>query len=176
MLYRTSAITAILCVAMAFMASNASAWDGERKGFQLGIGLGPGYYKEPGFNKVGVGTDFKIGYAPSNKLSIYWMSKATFFSLGSGILAAFSVGGPGVSYSPKSEGASPYIEIGAGFSTIKVISGSLGTFGVNGAGVAAGAGYNFANRFSIGGNLVFGKFSGFSNSYSIIGFVAVTGY
>lgn len=46
----------------------------QRAGFIIGIGVGPGFASLPGSpersSKVGVATDFKIGYAPSESWAI----------------------------------------------------------------------------------------------------------
>src|SRR5680860_351446 len=55
----------------------------ERKGFFLGVGLGPGIISYKGGyknnnssferqNKITFMSDFKIGYAPTDNLAIYW--------------------------------------------------------------------------------------------------------
>jgi len=64
-----------------------NAFDGQRKGFILGFGLG-GEYIYNNFssgnssgpeNKVGSLTEFRIGYAPSNTFLIYYNNKAFGF-------------------------------------------------------------------------------------------------
>ena len=92
------------------LATNAHAWDGQRKGFLLGFGIGSGFtsftqntqkvhiYRDsnvvivirevPGVsvesgrqNKAAVMTDFKIGYAPDNTWAIYYTSKVSWYGI-----------------------------------------------------------------------------------------------
>jgi hypothetical protein len=87
---------AFVAFILLWVATSAHAFNGERKGFILGFGLGPGFtsYTEKiteeyggvkqsierdRKSKLGLVTDFKIGYAPSNFLEIYWFSKVSWF-------------------------------------------------------------------------------------------------
>ena len=78
-------ITPAFILLLAF--SNLYAFDGERKGFILGGGIGAGFLS----NTVSAGsfsltegegvflTNFKIGYAPSNALEIFYVSKVSWW-------------------------------------------------------------------------------------------------
>ncbi len=71
-------IVAVVCI---FISTNLLAFDGQRAGFILGGGIGAGFLS----NKTSFGsfsntesetvflTNFKIGYAPSNTLEIYYV-------------------------------------------------------------------------------------------------------
>jgi len=67
--------------------SNLYAFDGERKGFILGGGFGAGYLSNTiSFNsssesdgRAAILTNLKIGYAPSNTLEIYYITKASWW-------------------------------------------------------------------------------------------------
>ncbi|MCZ6818589.1 MAG: hypothetical protein O7G31_03775, partial [Calditrichaeota bacterium] len=71
-------IVAVVCI---FINTNLLAFDGQRAGFILGGGIGAGFLS----NKTSFGsfsntesetvflTNFKIGYAPSNTLEIYYV-------------------------------------------------------------------------------------------------------
>jgi len=72
----------IMCVVVFILAcTNVFAFDGKRKGFIIGGGMGGGFLSNKTFftsssniERVGVFlTKFKIGYAPSNTLEIYYM-------------------------------------------------------------------------------------------------------
>jgi len=93
MLHKLLLVALIVC-ALIGVATDALAWDGQRQGFVLGFGLGPGLstftqtIEYMGMsetsdreNKLALNTDFKIGYAPNNLLQIYWMSKVSWFGL-----------------------------------------------------------------------------------------------
>ena len=72
------AISAMLCLA------SASAWDGERKGFQMGIGFGGGFDSYSGirYDSLGSGEDDhsgiaftalpRIGFAFTNRIALYY--------------------------------------------------------------------------------------------------------
>lgn len=76
---------AVVCLSVLLLASQLGAFDGQRKGFVLGGGLGVGFLlgQEPDFqNKVAAGVNFKIGYAPSNTLEIsYTFAAAGLYQL-----------------------------------------------------------------------------------------------
>jgi len=68
------------------MYNNLYSFDGERKGFILGGGIGAGYLSNSTSynsfshtdNRAVFLTNFKIGYAPSNTLEIYCLSKVAW--------------------------------------------------------------------------------------------------
>lgn len=120
-------------------ASGTFAFDKQRKGFVLGMGLGPGFssytkvtdssgtqiYSDKQ-SKVGVFTDFKLGYAPSNHLMIYWMSKVAWTgrndtlqqdtsSREEDVTVATGVGGIGVTYFFSAQSPSIFVSVGVGF-------------------------------------------------------------
>lgn len=136
-------LSALIACLILFITIDAFAFDKERKGFILGFGLGPGYstYSEiislsstgaqqsdESLNKVSLFTDFKIGYAPSNQLMIYWMSKVGWFgredtihSTTGGprkedVTVAIGVGGVGVTYFFQPKAPSIFVSAGGGFS------------------------------------------------------------
>ncbi len=132
----------IACLTL-IMTVNVFAFDKERKGFILGFGLGPGFssYSEiisipstgaqqssEKMNKVALFTDFKIGYAPSNQLMFYWLSKVNWFGREDTVQTATStrkeditiatgIGGLGATYFFHPEAPSIFISLGGGFST-----------------------------------------------------------
>ena len=73
---RMCAVT--LSFAVLLQTAPASAWDGEHEGFVLGLGLG-GVMLKPEDPDAGVfgafALDFKIGYAPSQTISLYFIER-----------------------------------------------------------------------------------------------------
>ena len=159
------------------MTTVGSAFDGNRKGFIIGIGGGPGYttfnetfkssFSGNTFtmtsdrqNKLTFMSDFRIGYAPSNLLQIYWMSKVSWFKLKSSpeedVIIANGFGGVGVTYSFNPTGPSPFITGGLGFSTW-ALPFEQGTETMTGLGVVAGVGYEFASHWSFEFDLMWGQ-------------------
>lgn len=105
-------------------------------------------------------SDFRIGYAPSNLLQIFWMSKVSWFklenSLGEDVIIANGFGGVGVTYSFNPTGPSPFITGGLGFSTW-ALPFEQGAETMTGLGVVAGVGYEFARHWSVEFDLMRGQ-------------------
>ena len=65
---------------------NIEAFDGKRKGFFLGVGIEPGisayrevYYRDSHlYGKPSVTLNYKIGYAPSEQLLIYFTTRSSW--------------------------------------------------------------------------------------------------
>ena len=72
-------LIAVVVAMMLSLSNVAQAWDGERKGFVLGIGVGGGYSNFGLEDNYGVLTNFKIGYAPSNRTLVYFQATNVFF-------------------------------------------------------------------------------------------------
>ena len=154
---------------LVFYAASASAWDGERKGFILGIGVGSGYLsysqtmegEKLGSDDVGpFNTDFKIGYAPNNMFLIYWMSKVSWFGMenvyGDNVTISNGVGCAGVSYYLNEFTPSPYLFCGIGYSTWDTpFEEDSKTW--TGPGVSFGTGYEFSHHFNIEASVTYGK-------------------
>lgn len=151
------------------ITNSAFAWDGKRKGFLLGIGAGAGlesfkytrfsfyYGLQPGdrFYKPAFMTDFKIGYAPTNQIALYWMSKVAWFT--NNILTLNGMGGIAISYYLRPNKSTFYVSAGYGYSTW----GTSETGTQYGTGISIGGGYEFSRHWSVETNLSFGtpKFS-----------------
>ena len=166
------AVAVISAVLIITAVSDISAMDGERKGFVLGFGIGPAVtsftqtlaYQGQELtsdreNKFGVGTDFRIGYAPSNKLMIYYTNKVTWLSIenvmNEDVIIVNGVGLLGVSYYLKPQTPSLYLTGTLGISTwgdYKEIGDAWSGFGFG-----AGVGYEIARYWSVEGNVIYGK-------------------
>lgn len=140
----------------------------QRKGFVIGGGIGVGltsYVFEldrsqfnvvtDRQNKQALATDFKIGYAPSNDLALYWMSKVSWFSE-EDILIANGFGGLGASYSLYSMTPGLFANGGIGLSTwttpFEQDSG-----GRTGLGLVAGIEYEFSSHWIFDVDLLWGR-------------------
>lgn len=164
--------TAISLVLIICAASDISAMDGERKGFILGFGIGPAitsFTQTVAYqgqevtsdreNKFGLGTDFRIGYAPSNHLMIYYTNKVTWLSmenvLNEDVTIVNGVGLLGVSYYFEPESPSLYLTGTLGTSTW----GDYEELGDawSGFGIGAGVGYEIARYWSVEGNIIYGN-------------------
>jgi hypothetical protein len=141
----------------------AAEGEAQRKGFILNLGLGAGQtnYSSDGFSetKTAFATDFKIGYAPSNQLLIYYSNDASFFSPATDYLASSGLTAIGASYFLKPEGPSFFFQGSLGLSAYNMIDTGDATSvdGMTGIGLALGAGYEFARHWLVDLDLVFGR-------------------
>lgn len=169
-------LAALVAIFILGFASPGFAFDKMRKGFILGFGLGPGYDKfteardssgteirsfDEG--KVSLFSDFKIGYAPSEKLMVYWMSKGAWFGVDSTIIdekketvsILGGVGGIGVTYFLSSETPSFFVSGGVGFSSWSLpFEGSDPWTGI---GAAGSIGYEFTRNWTLEASVLYGK-------------------
>ncbi len=148
------------------------AFDGEQKGFILGLGLGGSTYEfvqviqdaytsiesdpETG---VGLATDFLIGYAPDNRFAIYYSNKVTWLTIenmnSDEIFISSGITGIGLAYHfMKPDAWSPnfFINASAGWSSWDSPN-DLDSKTWYGGGGSFGFGYEFAKHYSIQGNL-----------------------
>jgi hypothetical protein len=165
------------------MATDAFAFDKQRKGFILGMGLGPGYTSctesedssgqevfSESKSKFAFFTDFKIGYAPSNKLMIYWLSKGAWFgrkdtleSIQDGVVTPreeditvlTGIGGLGITYFFRPKSPSLFITVGGGFSAWTYPF--QGTDPWTGLGFAGGLGYEFRENYTVEISALYGQ-------------------
>lgn len=103
-------------------------------------------------------TDFLIGYAPNDKLLIYYINKVSFdvsakkfFFSGKWPHGFYGMAGLGVSYYLEPEGRSLFLTGGLGI--------CVNSHGSNyyGFGLAAGFGYEYAKHLQIEGGIIWGN-------------------
>ena len=136
----------------------------ERKGFIVGIGGGVGFPRVgfdfnsgSNFSFTGdpsVVTDFKIGYAASDQLLLYYRNIATFANDFPKSVLTLSGFGTKYMFSPTSP--SGYVNGAVGVAAGGYIDFGEGTFSNldSGVGFSLGGGWEFARHFSIGGDIV----------------------
>lgn len=170
---RYSFILMLIIVTVLGQTTVSEAMDGKRKGFIVGFGAGAGlatYQPQrelfeftaagPRESKLALMTDFKLGYAPSDQVAIFWMAKVAWF--GSDLLTDDSaltingVGGVAVAYYLQPAGPAPYFSLGYGFSSWGTPF-EVGSPSYYGSGIALGAGYEFSKHWSVEGNITFGS-------------------
>jgi hypothetical protein len=138
-------------------------------------------------DKVGVITDFKIGYAPDNSWAIYYTSKVSWFgienALGNNVTIANGMGAAAVSYWFKPQAPSPFVAGGLGFSTWSLPFEDNPPDTWIGPGLFAGGGYEFSRHVSVEGYLSWGKpkdkmwgIEVSSNALSVMVLLNVLGY
>ena len=164
-------ILGVMVVALLVSASSASAFDGERRGFILGFGIGGGltsFTQElSGFgagidatsereNKGAFATDFRIGGGFSNQFLLYYVSRVSWFNItnvfDNSVTIASGVGGLGVTWYTASAGPSWFVSGLLGFANWSAVFEN-DSGGQNGFGVSGGGGYEFSSHWSIEASL-----------------------
>ncbi len=183
----------LVLVLSLFVVSSAFGFNGVRKGFVLGGGLGLGmtsFKEELGSlqfnreNKFSFMTDFKIGYAPTNQVEIVYTSKDAWFSAGdstSSTTFLHGVSTASVNYYLKPEGPTFYVGGGIGVSSISAPfdKNAFSFDNALGLGIYASGGYEFAKHFAVAVDLMYGQpkdtqlgvdytFKGFTPRVSVI--------
>jgi len=150
---------------MAGLSRDSVAWDGERKGFLLGAGLGSGFASvrskatfgsssaSDRMNKVPISGNAMIGFAPNNHWAIYLTEKYNYMSeQGEWAVGIFQ--GLATRYYTREHAKSVFLSGGIGFGSFGVLDeGDIR--GRRGLGLFAGVGYEFAKHWSIEGDLTF---------------------
>ena len=152
-----------ICLLVVLFASRSFAFDGERRGFILGFGLGFG--QTAGVNndkKIGVITDFKIGHGFSNTTQIYWTAKSSFFTAddysGRSRTYLSGCGAIGVSQFLNQRAPSAYFAGGIGYSSFGKLESDYGDPDYNlGIGFFSGFGYEFSPHWSLEIDLIAGS-------------------
>ncbi len=158
----------LVLVLSLFVVSSAFGFDGVRKGFVLGGGLGLGMtsytikVNDPFFgsfetdrvNDFAFMTDFKIGYAPTNQVEVVYSDKSSWFSESSTTFL-HGIGTATLNYYLKPEGPTPYISGGLGLATLSAPFES-NTSTSTGFGFYVGGGYEFAKHFAVALDLMYG--------------------
>jgi len=160
-------IRILLIITALFMLAaplTASAFDGERHGFMLNLGVGFGQGKISGdgdsIDGTGICTDFKIGGGPSNQILVYYTNRALWYSPeNSSIDLVNGMSAAGVSYFLEPKAPSFFFSgaLGIGVLTNSEISDSESGFGMT-----LGVGYEILSNFIV--ELTF-MHAGLSNDY-----------
>ncbi|UCD94458.1 MAG: hypothetical protein JSU69_11980 [Candidatus Zixiibacteriota bacterium] len=169
-------LTAIFMLIIFGTAISAYGWDKQRKGFILGVGMGPGFSSftektdssgteifSSDKSKFAFFSDFKMGYAPNNKLMIYWLSKGAWAGTDTSaidpeqedVTTLAGVGGLGITYFFRPEAPSLFVTTGVGFAAWSLPFKDSDSW--TGFGFAGGLGYEFATNWNIAASLLWGK-------------------
>jgi hypothetical protein len=176
MLHYKTLLAAIFMLIFLGMAASAFGWDKERKGFILGVGMGPGFssFSETADSsgteifssdnsKFAFFSDFKMGYAPNNKVMIYWMSKGAWAGTDTSaidleaedVTTLAGVGGLGITYFFRPQAPSLFVTTGVGFAAWSLPF--KGSDPWTGFGLAGGFGYEFATNWNLEASVLWGK-------------------
>jgi hypothetical protein len=146
----------VFVLSLLVLSSQLLAFDGQRKGFILGGGLGGGslHYSEYDFtlNQFAGTGNFKIGYAPSNSLEIYFTDNVSVFSY-EGVNFGIGIGGVGVTKYLKPEGKGFFVFGGVGVSLLQNLSRSGDS--LTGFGLIGGIGSDISKHWSIQGDILY---------------------
>lgn len=165
----------LLLVLVLTLTCSLFAFDGNRKGFLLGIGAGLSHTnfqqeleflgnteKSHTMNETGFATDFKIGYAPNNRLELYVTNKIAWFNFSEAfdeVIIANDVTCLGLSYFLSSElddntwHPSAFVSGGLGVSSwsapLDDEDNDNTTDEAEGTGAFIGVGYEFSKHFRV---------------------------
>lgn len=175
---RTCALMSIAVLVLLCVTTVAGAFDGERQGFILGIGVGTGLtsYTYTVSEDIYGGdvsvtldrentfpfmSDFKIGYAPNDLVEIYYMNKVSWFNddvlFVDEVMVANGLGGVGVTYFFQPVAPSFFLTGGIGFSSWAYPFEENAPDPWRGFGLTAGGGYEFAPHWYVAGDVSWGK-------------------
>ena len=146
------------------LISDADAFDGNRRGFIIGLGLGVGVtsftysIKESGWGltldrerKLGLQTNFRIGYAPNEFFQIYFVNKVSYYGMeknfNNHVSIAHGVSGLGLTIYLQPVAPSYFITGVIGLSTWSTLFENSPE--LYGEGFAFGFGYEFVRHWSI---------------------------
>lgn len=142
--------------------SNLYAFDGERKGFILGGGIGAGYLS----NSVSLNsfsdtdsravflTNFKIGYAPSNTMEIFYISKVSWWGENE-IVSLLGITAIAITvYVDNTTNTGWFISGGLGLSTLDAPSPNALESSI-GFGLFGGGGYEFSSHWNLEVDLLY---------------------
>ncbi len=166
----------LLIIISAFLLTSnpAYSFDGLRKGFILGGGLGfnlTTYTQTVEIfgqsqtsdreNKGALYTNFKIGFAPNEQTEIYYMSKVSWFGFenayGDNVTMAFGTGGIGVTHNLKISVPTFFVTGGIGFSSWSLPLEDNPPDAWYGFGIYGGGGYEFSKHYNVEFTISYGN-------------------
>ena len=141
-------ILVLLLTVLAVIPTRTHAFDGDRKGFILGFGVGYGAARYSDDFSNGLATTFKIGGGPTNNYMIYYSNRVVFY--GSDMAQGMSA--VGVSYFLKPSGPSFFFSGEVGLANRVRVSSNT-SYGTD-LGITIGAGYEFTPHFMLEANVM----------------------
>lgn len=155
-------------IIIVFALISGVSFAAERKGFILGIGAGGSSIALTQKNgsqstknvESGLATNFKIGYAPTDELEIYWSSKVAWFNLNSSELIA-GVAGLGVTKYFGGSAPCPFVSVGAGYANIQDYNVTQDQY--LGTGLYLGVGYELIEHVNVELDMLYSTDAPFTN-------------
>ncbi len=164
-------IAILLLMLTLLMAADASAFNGRRKGFVLGIGFGPGLTVNRGDNDFSLSMNFDIGWGLSDQFTLCLSQKDSFYSTFS-YTEQFGVFGPGICYYLAPEAPCTYLTSLLGVAYRSDVDGDYDSH--YGFGLSAGMGYEFRPHFSVECTLLNGSIHYSGGTYAATWSLRVT--
>jgi hypothetical protein len=146
--------------ALGLLIGADEAW-AQRRGFVLNLGLGaawtslkPTGFPGPSENKRALGSEFKIGYAPSDNLMIYYSNDAAFFGFNTDpdeaeLFTATGMSGVGGTYFLRTGVPSLFVHASVGLAALRTFYSDDTEDSWSGGGVSFGGGFEFARHWTI---------------------------
>jgi hypothetical protein len=152
------------------------ALHGGRKGFIVGIGGGGGLHRAPVFrnvpdgpqnNSFGIITDFRIGYAPTDRVLVFYNNQLTWSRNETYDLVGLT--GGGVTYMFRPTSPSPFVIGAIGGGIAAEVDFDTGGVESNDTGMAfsIGAGWELARHWSVEGGAIFVRL-GNGNNHTVV--------
>jgi hypothetical protein len=145
-----AALACALGLVLAPAAASAGDSDGQRRGFVLGFGAGPGtlvLLSDHG-HATGLETDLKIGKGLSDRVLLVYSGKEIWLETDGTLLTAALPSVAVVCFARPGRPSS-YVTAGAGVWFLGAIGSDLTGVGLIGPGAFAGAGYEVSRRVSL---------------------------
>ncbi len=146
----------ILSMLAAPAFAHGGLFDGQRKGFILGGGLGGSYlsWKYGDIDWTGT-ANFKVGYAPSNSFEVYWATIVSYTAFDSDDYAS-GANCVAVTKYLKPEGRGLFFCGGVGLAYNQNLDRMAPNYqSYSGVGGFAGLGYDFAKHFDIQADILY---------------------
>jgi hypothetical protein len=160
-------IKSVFLLSLLVLSSQLLAFDGQRKGFILGGGIGAGSisYEETApewkLNRFALTGNFKIGYAPTNSLELYYIADVSEFAysqseslVAGGTCIGFSGVGLTKYLSPRGTGL--FLSGGVGIPLLTFLNTRSGVGDVTGGfGLLGGIGHDVSRHWRLQGDVVY---------------------
>ncbi len=175
-------LTKLACILL-LAFSNLYAFDGERKGFILGGGIGAGFLSSTesfnSFSNTNSRTVFltngKIGYAPSNTLEIYSTGKASWWGE-SGKISRLLLSAIAITvYFDNTTETGWFISGGLGLSTLDTPF-ETNSESSNGFGLFGGGGYEFSSHWNLEVDLLYSTITEKGKDFSSVGVLVTVNF
>jgi hypothetical protein len=170
------------------LMASLSAFDGERKGLVIGVGVGPGLISVEDDKNIGFMADVEIGYALNNQFQIQLVNKTAWYSAywvvdyswmyqwvkKAKYTTVQGLSGLGATYFFQPEAPSLYLIGGIGMAYTWAPGVDAESY--TGIGLCFGGGYEFARYWRAESNVTWGKPTGGGTHFNVLTAKVTIGY